>query len=238
MSTDSDIGGMDEGSALVAEYALGLLTAAEHTTVAQRLRAEPALRSELRIWQRRLPGLDRQFAEQAAPAAVWNRLEARLFGGAPARGGFWNSLALWRSIAAGGVAVAIAAIGFNLAQPARLSPEEYGKQLVAAIQAQPGSNVEFVALYDTATASVRLISLSGEVAADKDLELWYIQGTDKPVSMGVIKVNQKTEIDLDEAARSKIGEGTVLAITLEEKGGSRTGNPSDTLVAAGPALSI
>jgi anti-sigma-K factor RskA len=119
-----------------------------------------------------------------------------------------------------------------------LSPEEFGQQLVAAIQANEGSGVEFVALYDTATGTVRLTSLSGEVAPDRDLELWYIKGEEPAVSMGVIPVNQRTEIDLSAEAKSKFAEGTVLAITLEQKGGSPTGKAQGPIVAVGKAMPI
>lgn len=239
MSTDHDIGGMDEGSALAAEYALGVLQAADHESAARRIAADPNLRRELRIWQRRLSSLDEQFAEAAAPASVWNRIESRLFSGAErSPGSLWDSLAFWRSLAAGGLAVAVAAVGFNLMQPRQLSPQEFGQQLVAAIQSNEGSGVEFVALYDTATGSVRLTSLSGEVAPDRDLELWYIKGDEPAVSMGVIPVNQRTEIDLSTEAKSKFAEGTVLAITLEQKGGSPTGKAQGPIVAVGKAMPI
>lgn len=239
MSTGEDIGGMDEGSVLVAEYALGVLPAAEHAAAARRIASDPRLRRELLVWQRRLAGLDGRFAEAAAPDAVWTRIESRLFAAEarPSRG-LWDSLAFWRSLALGGVAVAVAAIGFNLMQPRQLSPEEFGQQLVAAIQSQEGSGVEFVALYDTATGTVRLTSLSGEVAPEKDLELWYIRGDEPAVSMGVIPVNQRSEIDLGAEARSKFGEGTVLAITLEQKGGSPTGVAQGPIVALGRATPI
>jgi len=240
MSTDDNIGGMDEGSALVAEFALGVLPAAEHAAAAQRIAADPRLQRELLIWQSRLASLDEQFVEQAPPATVWSRVEARLFPAAPGAGraGLWDSLAFWRTLAVGGLAVAVAAVGFNLMQPRQLSPQEFGQQLVAAIQSNEGSGVEFVALYDTATGRVRLTSLSGEVAADRDLELWYIRGEEPAVSMGVIPVNQRTEIDLNADAKSKFAEGTVLAITLEQKGGSPTGKAQGPIVAVGKAMPI
>ena len=43
--------------------------------------------------------IDVEFAEQSAPSGVWPRIEQRLFTD-QAKGGWWNSLALWRSVAA------------------------------------------------------------------------------------------------------------------------------------------
>ena len=173
----------------------------------------------------------------SSPAGILGRIEKRLF--APATGGgFWNSLALWRSVAAVSLGVAVVAVGFNLMQPARLDPQEFATQLVAALEAQEGSGVEFVALYDPGTGSVRLTALSGEVAPDRDLELWYIKGDEPAVSMGVIPVAGRTEIELAPDAREKFDEGIVLALTLEQKGGSPTGVAQGPIVAVGSATAI
>jgi anti-sigma-K factor RskA len=239
MSMDNDRSdGRDEDRLLVGEFALGVLDADEHDRMAARIAADPALRAELRLWQNRLSGLDSQFAEQVAPAGVLAQLERRLFPGRPSPVGWWNSLALWRSLAAGGVAVAVVAVGFNLMQPRQLDPREFATQLVAALQAQEGSGVEFVALYDPASGSVRLTALSGEVAPDRDLELWYIKGDEPAVSMGVIPVDQRTEIELDPEAQAKFDAGIVLALTLEQKGGSPTGVAQGPIVAVGAATPI
>lgn len=238
MSTDNDRSdGPEEQRLLVGEFALGLLEGDEHARVARRIASDPTLAQELRLWQSRLSGLDPGFAETPAPAGTFARIESRLFS-PPARPRLWDSLALWRGLAAASLAVAIVAIGVNLLQPARLDPEEFATQLVAALQAQEGSGVEFVALYDPVSGSVRLTALSGEVAPDRDLELWYIKGDEPAVSMGVIPPDGRTEIELPPEAREKFGAGIVLALTLEQKGGSPTGVAQGPIVAAGTATPI
>ena len=231
-------GGFDGDRVLVAEYVLGLLSAAEYATVARRIGSEPVLASELRLWQSRLSSLDGEFAEVPAPAAVLGRLESRLFGSTSVGGlaGWWNSLALWRGLAGAALAVAIVAVGINIATP-RLSPQYMATQLVAALKAE-GSDVSFVALYNPATGSVRLTSLSGAAVPDKDFELWAIEGENAPVSMGVIPINARSDVKLPDNVAPEFGEGTVLAITLEPKGGSPTGGPTGPVVAAGAATAI
>lgn len=241
MSNEADIRDEGEGgrSALVAEFALGLLDAAEHERVARLIAVDPALRQELRMWRTRFQSLDSEFPDEPVPTAGWDKLEMRLFGSAakPASS-VWDSLILWRGLFAGALAVAVVAIGINVSRPIAPSPEEFAVQLVAALQAQEGSGVEFVAFYDSANSTVKLIGLSGAAVPDKDYELWYIKGTDAPVSMGVVPVDARTEITIAPDTRANFDEGTVLAVTLEQKGGSPTGAPQGALVSAGPAMRI
>jgi anti-sigma-K factor RskA len=235
MSDDANIPGEHEDELLAAEYALGLLTPAEHATVGARLRADPALRADLRFWRARLASLDWGFAETPAPAAVWPRLERRLFA-EPARGGWWNSLALWRALSAAALAVAVVAIGIDLAMP-RPDPNAFAAQLVAALSAQ-GSDVNVVALYNATTGQVRLTTISGTAVADKDYELWAIEGSNPPRSMGVIPVTQNVDVKITPDILAGFGPGTTLAISLEPKGGSKTGAPTGPVVAAGKAARI
>lgn len=239
MSLGSEHGGSEDDQVLVAEYALDLLDGGERAVVARRIAAEPVLAADLKLWRQRLSTLDNEFAEVAAPAGVLSRIEARLFGSTAAGGltGWWNSLTLWRGLAGAAAAVAIVAIGLNLTQP-RFDAQTAATQLVAALQSQEGSGVEFVAFYDTGTQTVRLLGLEGQAVPDKDFELWYIEGDAPAVSMGVIPVDERTEIELDETARARIGEGTVLAVTLEQKGGSPTGVAQGPIVAVGSAMRI
>jgi anti-sigma-K factor RskA len=235
MSDEIDISGDGEDGFLAAEYALGLLSPAEYAAVGARLRNEPALRADLRFWRRRLSSLDREFAETPAPAAVWSGIEQRLFTSA-AKPGWWNSLALWRSLSAAAALVAIIAIGVNVATP-RPDPNAFAAQLVAALNAQ-GSDVSVVALYNATTGQLRLTTLSGEAVPDKDYELWAIEGDAPAKSMGVIAIDARTDVKVAPDILAGFGPGTTLAISLEPKGGSKTGAPTGPVVAAGKATRI
>jgi anti-sigma-K factor RskA len=125
-------------------------------------------------------------------------------------------------------------VGANYLLP---RPLPTGAELVAALEAQ-GSNVKFVALYDAAAGTVRLVALSGEAVPDKDFELWAIEGSAAPVSMGVIPIDTASSIALSAGLRAGLGAGTVLAVSLEPKGGSPTGQPTGPIVAQGAARAI
>ncbi|MCR6670459.1 anti-sigma factor [Devosia ginsengisoli] len=236
MSASDDIGGDHEGrNALVAEYVLGLLSTSEHERVGRLIEADAGLRAERDFWVARFAALDDEYAEVPPPAHLYAAIEARAFGEGQKRVSLWENLLIWRGIAAGALAVAIAAIGFNLLQPA---PDvgTLTTQLVAALE-EEGSDVKFVALYD-GSGSVRLTALSGEDVPDRDFELWAIQGDNAPVSMGVIPVGERSTVTIAPEILAGWGEGSVLAITLEPEGGSPSGAPTGPIVAKGAVTRI
>ncbi|UXN74014.1 anti-sigma factor [Devosia sp. A8/3-2] len=73
---------------------------------------------------------------------------------------------------------------------------------------------------------------------EKDFELWAIQGGNNPVSMGVIPANQRSTVSITPEVMAGWGEGSVLAITLEPKGGSPSGAPTGPIVAKGAVQQI
>ena len=239
MTTDEHIGGSEGGrNALVAEYVLGLLDSAEHDRVGRLIENDPALRTERDFWTTRFAALNREYEDVPVPGHLINAIEARAFGDVVRAKGaakFWDSLMVWRGIAAGALAVAVIAVGFNVLQPAPTS-SVLATQLVAALE-EEGSNVKFVALYDGA-GNVRLTALSGDAVPDKDFELWAIQGGNNPVSMGVIPVNARSAVSVPADVMKGLGEGSVLAITLEAKGGSTDGAPHGPIVAKGAVTRI
>ena len=234
MSDDSDIAGGSEDGFLAAEYALGLLSPQEYAGVRARLRTDRGLQADFRFWRGRLASLDAEFAETPAPPASWSKIERRLF--PAAKSSFWDSVALWRGLSAAAAVIAVIAIGVNIAMP-RPDANAFAAQLVAALNAE-GSSVSVVALYNATTGQVRLTALSGAAVPDKDYELWAIEGSTAPKSMGVISISSRNDVKVAPDVLAGFGPGTVLAITLERKGGSPTGAPQGPIVAKGAATQI
>ena len=180
-----DIGeDFEGGNALVAEYVLGLLSSNEHERIGRLIENDQNLRAERDFWISRFAALNQEYEETPVPGHIYAAIEARAFGDAVKNRpmvSFWENLMVWRGIAAGALAVAVAAVGLNLMQPAA-DVSSLTTQLVAALE-EEGSPVKFVALYD-GSGNVRLTALSGEAVPDKDFELWAIQGGNNPISMG------------------------------------------------------
>jgi len=225
---------------LAAEYVLGVLDAAQRQEATRRIEADQAFARLVDAWEVRLSGLAEDYEPEAAPERVKAGIDLRLFGGRTdahrsGRAGLWSSLAFWRGISAAAVAalLLIAAMsyfpGLGTAPPA--------PRLMAALAAD-GSPVRYVALYDAAGAKVAMSHIAGERAADRDFELWLIEGNNAPMSVGVIPQGGSVSMALDDAMRGIMASGAVLAISEEPRGGSPTGQPTGPVVAAGDLRAI
>lgn len=224
---------------LAAEYVLGVLPADERQAAASRLAADRGFAALVDRWEAHLSPMNGSYEEVEAPAGLKAALDRRLFASTAmeprgaVRGGLWASLAFWRGLSA----AALAALAVYAAVPF-LAPRAPAPQpLVASLQAKD-SDVEYVALFDKARHQVALSHMSGERAADRDFELWMIEGGHAPVSMGVIPAGSTIRIELSREAQAKLAAGAVLAISLEPQGGSPTGQPTGPVVAAGDLREI
>ena len=236
MSDEIDTSGPGGDNVLAAEYALGLLPEVEREATAARLSRDPELRAELRFWLRRFSSLDSGFAETAPPPSAWSAIERRLFASSGQRDGWWNSVGFWRSFSGVAVAVAMIAVAINVLEPAR-DPNAFAAELVAALSAQ-GSNVQVVALYNSESGEVRLTTLAGNKVPDKDYQLWAIQGSAPPKSLGIIQIDTRNDVKLPADVLAQFGPGTTLAISLEPLGGSPKTVPTGPVVAVGTATQI
>lgn len=225
---------------VAAEYVLGVLPAAERAEAAARLEREPAFARLVDAWEERLSPLASSYPEVAPPAALKASIDRRLFEAASPtmqdaadRTGLWSSLALWRGL----FAAAVAALLLVAVLPYLAPPPAAPRSMVASLAAE-GSDVHYLVVYDAAQGDVGLSHVSGERAKGHDFELWMIEGSNPPVSMGVIPVGSTAHIALAEAARERLAKGAVLAVSLEPAGGSPTGQPTGPVVASGDLKSI
>lgn len=222
-----------------AEYVLGVLPADERQIASRRIDSETDFARLVDGWEVHLSPLAAAYREIEPPASVKAAVDRRLFAStaaAPAepRPGLWSSLAFWRGLAAAAVAALALYIAVPYVNPPAVQPQT---RLVASLAAD-GSDVKYLAVYDTAHHDVSLSHVSGERASGKDFELWMIEGKNAPVSMGVIPSGATAHIVVSPAAQQKLAQGAVLAVSLEPPGGSPTGQPTGPVVAAGDLKSI
>ncbi|MER9299611.1 anti-sigma factor [Mesorhizobium sp. M0621] len=241
MTLAEDIGPERGGDdPLAAEYVLGVLDADERQIASRRIDAETDFARLVDGWEVNFSPLAAAYPEIEPPTSVKPAIDRRLFASTASMTtpvqprGLWSSLAFWRGLAA----AAVAALAIYIAVPLLNPPVEQPQARLVASLAAEGSDVKYLAVYDAAHHEVGLSHVSGERAAGKDFELWMIEGKNPPVSMGVIPAGATAHIIVSPAARQKLAQGAVLAVSLEPSGGSPTGQPTGPVVAAGDLKSI
>jgi anti-sigma-K factor RskA len=229
MSAADDLDGLppgDRDAALAGEYVLRLLDPAEEAACAAREATDPAFAAEVARWRADLAELDAGFAAVTPSAGLRGRVEARLFPEAArpsALARVWNSLGLWRGLAAAATA---AAVWLAVAPPR--APEA---ELLAALGPREGGG-EFVATFDPTTGRLVITRLLGEADPGRVLELWALVDQ-TPVSLGLLPDQTRAEIVLPPELAERLGEGTLVEVTEEPAGGSPTGGPTGTVLALG-----
>lgn len=237
MISEDDHGPM-EGSddLLAAEYVVGALSAEERRQAALRIERDPSFARLVEAWEARLSPLADDYPEVEPPAAAKQAIDRTLFGagaGNPraARGDLWQSLALWRGLAAAALALLVIAVAVPFIA-SRSPPPESDTQFVASI-APKDSDVSYLAYYNPATRSMSLSHVSGEREQGHAFELWAIEGHAKPVSLGVIPSGKTIRVRISPEIGKLLANGGTLAISLEAPGGSTTGQPTGPVIAIG-----
>ncbi len=216
----------EDENLLAAEFALGVMQGSARDDFAKRVSASPALAAQVRYWNEHFAAFSDDIAPVTPSAQVQTRLEGRLFG-APPKPSVWNSLGLWRGLAVAALAALVVMGVWNL-QPVSPSQQD---AFVAQIEGEAKA-VTLVAYYDAVSGELRLNRTAGVPATDRSFELWLIVGTDAPVSLGVLPAAHTTRLTLPLRLRSQLN-GSVLAVSDEPAGGSRTGAPTGPVLATG-----
>lgn len=226
-----DFGPVERDAALAAEFVLRLLDPAEEAACGARELVDPAFAAEVARWRDDFEGLDAAYPPVAPPAGLRGRVEERLYGRAAetpsALARLWESVALWRGLAAGAAAVAV---WFALAPP-RAPDAEQLAELIAAMAPREGGG-EFVASYDPETGTISVTRLVGDADPGRVLQLWALVDA-APVSLGLLTEDPRGEIVLPPDLAERIGDGTLVEVSEEPEGGSPTGRPTGTILAAG-----
>jgi anti-sigma-K factor RskA len=223
----------DDDRVLAAEYTLGLLPDTERTAFEARMASDADLRAEVVAWHEHFATVILDEVDDVAPSAqVAKRLQTRLF--KPEKRSFWQQI--W-PYGLGGVAAALAlwlAVSSGL-----ITPEEDALRadLVAELAPTPdGDDLVIRANVDTSRGAVQVIRAAGTPPEGRVFELWLIAGDAAPVSLGLLRDDTSTIIDLPQEVLALMP-GAVLAVSDEPPGGSPTGAPTGAVRAAGQLTS-
>ena len=230
----------DDLDADAGEYVLGTLSADERMRFEMRLRSDRRAQAAVAYWEKRLAPLAGLAGAVDPGPQLLQRIEHTIMlQGRPARSNrtlvplrvrIWNSVTIWRGTAIGAGLVAAAFAGLLLVRP---PAQEAGPSYVAVLGHAEGAPVWLV----TANPGENTISVDSVGQAPQDTrvpQLWLIPaGSTTPISLGVLGGNRRTTTTIDPQELAKIGEGAVLAVSLEPAGGSPTGAPTGPVVQQG-----
>lgn len=237
-------GGLEDAPEdLAGEYVLGTLPGPERRAVERRLPTDAALSAPVSAWEARLLPLTTLAPPQDLPPTLWQRIErslepapaAALRKGRPtaARPGWWNNLALWRGLAAGGLAAALLlAVRPDLAPLGSATPQ-YIVVLVAPGGQAPGWVVQVNSPRD-----LSLTPLAKTVPPDdKALQFWTkADDWAGPVSLGLVRAGEPLRVRLD--TLPALQPNQLFEITLEPPSGSPTGRPTGPIQYIGRAVKL
>ncbi|PYY88709.1 RNA polymerase subunit sigma-70 [Pseudomonas sp. TKO26] len=217
--------------ALASEYVLGTLDAEQRRLLEQRLPHEPALRDAVQSWEQRLHPLTALAAPVTPSPWLWRRIE-RSLEQEPASSSNrrrFNPLALWRGLAAAGLAASVLLASLLLLRPA--PAPGYLVVLVAPQDKSPGWVVQA-----SGTRELQLIPLGSiELPADKALEFWTkADDWQGPVSLGLVKPGQPLRVPLDHLPPLQTNQ--LFELTLEDRQGSALGRPTGPVQFIGRAV--
>jgi anti-sigma-K factor RskA len=244
---DASNGGTGDLQDLAGEYVLGTLPGPERRDVERRLPNDAALRAAVEAWEARLLPLTALAPPLEPPAALWQGIERgieRAPASAPrrtappvARAGWWNNLALWRGLAAGGLACALLlAVRPDLAPVGSATPQ-YVVVLVAPGGQAPGWVVQVSSPRDLSLTPLARDASTSAPPQDKALQFWTkADDWAGPVSLGLVRPGEPLRVRLDHLPALQPNQ--LFEITLEPPAGSPTGRPTGPILYIGRAVRL
>ncbi|HXZ02566.1 MAG TPA: anti-sigma factor [Stellaceae bacterium] len=209
---------------LAGEYVLGVTGPEAAREIEDALAGNDALARAVAFWQERLHPLSDLAAPAEPPPALWQKIESGLAGAAPARPRPWNSIVVWRWSTA-----AASAVAAGLALYIALAPPAAAPSYVAVLHAPQQADAAFVATGGRNGLLLRAVARESP-PGDRGFELWAIPAGAKPQSLGIIPPDGRVELG---RLPLPLKDGMTLAISIEPKTGSPTGQPTGPVVFVG-----
>lgn len=238
----------EQDDVTAAEYVLGTLRGAARIAFAQRLQAEPALRAQVHAWERRLAGLNTGFDPVTPREIVWTgidrQIKAQRATASPVK---VRLLQAWAGLATAASVMLAVALVWQLRQPPP-QPQVIREMVRVEVPVEVKVPMPYVAVLKPDGSQAQwLISLSpergmirvtghGDYPMDQSkqvLELWILDDSGTPHSLGLIPVDAAGEMPMPK--NMPMPAKPMLAVSMEPMGGSPTGQPTGPVIVASPA---
>jgi anti-sigma-K factor RskA len=144
-----------------------------------------------------------------------------------------NYAGRWKALAAAASIVAILAIGSHFIGPSPAEPVSNQSRMMALLSGEESPPLVAI-IYNPETHEIVAKLSNVSVPEDGDLQLWLIrEGKAGPVSLGVMEeANEDQSVSF--AVPENLQDGTdILAISLEQKGGSKSAGPEGPVLYTG-----
>lgn len=219
----------EERQMLAAEYVLGLLPPDEARAFEDEMAINPAVRADYAFWAENIVSLTDDIPHEAVPDAVLAKIRAELFppqAAAPRRS-WLERLGLLPAIGAGlAAALAVLVVVTQIAEP-----PEMGVGALATLVTEDGS-LDVQVAYTEFSDTIRINRAAGTPPDGQVFQLWLVRDDQPPISLGILPDDPESTLQIAEAVQPLL-RGARCAITVEQPGGSPTGQPTgDFLVEA------
>ncbi|MFP6862495.1 anti-sigma factor domain-containing protein [Pseudomonas sp.] len=225
-----------ERRALIGEYVLGLLDAAEAAEVRELIEHDSEAAQMALQWQQHFLELSDQLPPQTPSAQLWQRLQDSL-GLTPAVSNvnswlaWWQSLTTWRLTSA---ALAFALIIAVL--PDVWRTDTAANSYTVVLQAPGEAAKPGWVVHVDGSGSLRLQPLlADQIPADRSVQFWtLIDPAIGPRSLGLVEPGKPLQLSAEQIGA--VQPGQLFELTLEPAGGSPKDRPTGKVLYIGRAV--
>ena len=233
----------DVYEALAGDYVLGQMPIHARRRFQQLMNERPYLQQAVQRWEQRLNPLVSELPERKPPRRVWHSIRTEVIAlekrkRPEQKRNVWESILIWRTATIITAVTLMATLLFTNIMPPQ--PPIPMMPSYVAVLANEENKPMFVAAANEEPMQMTIKMMKDvQMPSDKDFELWCrMEGSDELRSMGVLAHNEETTFPLTETDWRTFGSTTSLAISVEPKGGSPTGNPTGPVMYQGEFVSL
>jgi anti-sigma-K factor RskA len=215
---------------LASEYVLGTLRGPARRRFESWRASTPLVEQRCRLWEDRLMHLAKTLEPLQPPAHVWQAIRRRLnlSQAQPARR--WaRAFAVAASVV---LVVGLAALLYWRSVPT------VHATAIATLATKAGAPVWSIEVFGTTNRLVMRVETPPARQPGHDYELWALPAGGKPVSLGVMPVEGSGTHELTAIQKAALANSPQVAVTVEQSGGSPTGQPTSAVVFVAPLHTV
>ncbi len=210
---------------LAAEYVLGTLRGPARRRFEKWRSLSPLVAARCRFWEDSLVPLAKSLRPVKPPPHVWQSIRSRLNFPRDERR---RSARVWAMAASILLVAGLSALLYWR------STETGALSEVASLTTAGGVQAWEVDVYRDTGRLVLRVGRTPAVPTGRDFELWALPAGGKPVSLGVLPVSGSAQRTLTAAQREALLNSSQVAVSVEQAGGSPTGQPTTTPILVAP----